>query len=161
MSDDQGLAEELGTFRPPAPGSRTAAAANAADQATPAGPADIPELPTAGVVPVAVQAAEECVPRTRSVQAGGYSLLLPQDPSRVRAVLLAVDSPMVLCRSVELAQDASNVVTNVPYPTGFYLPAGIPLEYKSKGALWVASTIAGGGAASRVSVLVEHANPGL
>ena len=61
-------------------------------------------------------------------------------------------------RDQELAQDASNQVATVPYPTGMYLPVGMPLVVQNKGLVWAANTSTS--ATSRIAVLVEHADPG-
>jgi hypothetical protein len=143
------------------PGSRIAAAASAAGQEAPPVPAvpHIPWAPPVEAVPVRVKAAEEGTGRTMVLQPAQARQLLPQDPERARALLIAVDNPVVLCATKELAQAADNQITNVPYPTGFYLPVGVPVAWQNKGLWWAVNTSSS--AASRVSVLVEHENPGI
>jgi hypothetical protein len=153
------LAAELGIEHTPHPGSRIDAAARGQAQQVPAAdPPAIPEAPSVEAVPVRPVAAEEAVYRTMSLAAAAARQLLPQDPGRVRAVIVAIDNPVVLCATKELAQDAANQVTSTPYPTGFYLPVGVPLVVMNKSLVWVASTSAS--LASRISVVVEHADPG-
>ncbi len=76
--------------------------------------------------------------------------LLPQDPRRRRAVILAVDNDVYVASSLELAQAVEGSTTA---SDAFYLSKGIPLPVTAKAALWVAATTTA--TASRVSVLVE------
>lgn len=84
-----------------------------------------------------------------------YQLLLPKDPSRKRAVVTAVDTtPVVICTSLELAQNPQNAATGAGLPaSGFVLPHGLMVTIESRGALWVANTTA---TACRVSVIVDR-----
>lgn len=77
-------------------------------------------------------------------------LLLPQDPRRRRAVVLAIDNDVYVASSLELAQAVEGAATG---SDAFYLSKGVPLPVTTKAALWVACTTTG--SASRVSVLVE------
>jgi hypothetical protein len=79
-------------------------------------------------------------------------LLLPRDPMRFRATIMAIDEPVVLANTKDLATNAANAVTNVPNPTGFYLPVSIPVVIMSKGPCYVAATSA---TPTRISVAVE------
>lgn len=77
--------------------------------------------------------------------------LLPQDPRRRRAVVLAVDSDVYVAGSLELAQAVEGQTTA---SDAFYLPKGLPgIVITAKAAFWVAATTTA--TASRVSVLVE------
>jgi len=76
--------------------------------------------------------------------------ILPQDPRRRRAVILAVDNDVYLAGSLELAQAAEGGTAST---LTFYLPKSIPLPVMSKGALFASATTTA--TASRISVLVE------
>jgi len=78
-------------------------------------------------------------------------LILPQDPLRRNALVLAVDNDVYLCSSKETAQAAAATTTS---SAGFYLPKSILMAVPSKGAVWAAcSTTA---QTSRVSVFVAR-----
>lgn len=80
-------------------------------------------------------------------------LLLPQDPNRNRAVVTALDEPVVLCSTKELAQDPRNAGTGAGLPAaGYVLSIGTQLIIESRGAVWIAATSA---TAGRVSVMVD------
>lgn len=94
------------------------------------------------------------VARTTSLNASANQRILPQDPTRRRAVVMSIDNDIVICQTKELAQDSRNQVANVPYPTGFYLPKGLPgIEITSRNEWYAVNTSSSG--ATRVSVLVE------
>ena len=76
--------------------------------------------------------------------------VLPQDPRRRRAVLLAVDNDVYLASSLETAQAAEGATTST---FAFYLPKSIPVPITSKAAFWAAASTTA--STSRVSVLVE------
>lgn len=78
-------------------------------------------------------------------------LILPQDPLRRNALVLAVDNDVYLCSSKETAQAAAGVTTS---SAGFYLPKSILMAVPSKGAVWAAITTSSG--TSRVSVFVAR-----
>jgi len=78
------------------------------------------------------------------------ALLLPQDPRRRSALVLAIDNDVYVASSLELAQAVEGATTG---SDAFYLSKGVPLPVTSKAALWVACTTTG--SSSRVSVLVE------
>lgn len=79
--------------------------------------------------------------------------LLPVDPNREDAAVLAVDNPVVIAQTLAQAQNAANTVANVPAPVGFYLPVGVRWPVKATGPLWVAATTTATN--SRVSVMVH------
>lgn len=79
-----------------------------------------------------------------------YLAILPRDPRRRRAVLVAVDADVYVCSSPDLAAYVAGGNTSAD---AFYLPKGVPLAVQSKAALWAACTTTA--SASRVSVLVE------
>ena len=76
--------------------------------------------------------------------------VLPQDPRRRTALLLAVDNDVYLASSLELAQAAQGSAAS---GQAFYLPAGVPIPVVNKSALWAASTTTA--TPSRVSVLIS------
>jgi hypothetical protein len=76
--------------------------------------------------------------------------LLPQDPRRRRAVILAVDNAVYVASSLETAQAAEGSTTATH---AFYLPTAVPIPVHSRGALWCSATTTS--SQSRVSVLVE------
>lgn len=77
--------------------------------------------------------------------------LLPQDPRRRHALVLAVDNDVYLCGSLETAQAVAGSTTAAD---GFYLPKGIAVAIVNKAAHWVAVTTTA--APSRVSVLINQ-----
>ena len=77
-------------------------------------------------------------------------LLLPQDPRRRSAILLAPDNDVYLASSPELAQTAQGSASS---GQAFYLPAGVPVPVVNKAALWAAATTTA--STSRVSVLIS------
>jgi len=127
-------------------------------------PAPIPD-PDASAIPepfpvIAVrdEAPAQGIPRTVGLSANRPVLpLLPQDPRRRRAVIIAVEKPAVICPSVDLAV-AVNGAANTGSIEGFYLPVNVPIVWTSKSAEWVTFTTTdapGAGATNHVSVLVE------
>lgn len=149
----------------PNPGSRIGRAASAAAQAMPeAAAVELHQTDLASVqpdmrpVPVQSVAAEESVPRTLVLQPNQARQLMPQDPARQSAVILAVDADIVICDTKDLASSPDNQLASLPYPTGFYLPKGVPLPTRNRGLLWAVNTSST--VANRVSVLAEiNANP--
>jgi hypothetical protein len=109
-------------------------------------------------VPVREESPAQAIPRTVGLSANRPVLpLLPQDPRRRRAVVLAVEKPAVLCSSPDLAAAAS-ALPNTGSIEGFYLPVNVPVPIMAKGAFWVTYTTTdapGAGAVNHVSVLVE------
>lgn len=77
--------------------------------------------------------------------------LLPQDPLRRNALILAVDNDVYLCSSKETAQSAAATTTS---SAGFYLPKAILMAVPSKGAVWAACTTTA--STSRISVFVSR-----
>jgi hypothetical protein len=78
--------------------------------------------------------------------------LLPVDPEREDAAILAVDNPVVIAQSYEQAANPANTVANVPQPIGTYIPVGVRWPVKATGATWVGLTTTATN--SRVSVMV-------
>lgn len=78
-------------------------------------------------------------------------LMLPQDPLRRNALVMAIDNDVYLCGSLETAQAAAGAATNT---IGFYLPKNILMAVPSKGAVWAAATTSSGN--SRISVFVSR-----
>lgn len=109
-------------------------------------------------IPVREESPAQAVPRTVSLSASNpVRALLPQDPRRRRAVVLAVEKAAVICGSVDLAQTA-NGAANTGGIEGFYLPSGQQVVITAKSAFWVTYTSTdapGAGATNHVSVLVE------
>jgi hypothetical protein len=77
--------------------------------------------------------------------------LLPQDPNRQSAVILAIDNDVYICSSLETAMLSAGAAT---YAHAFYLPAGTPIPISNRGAYWVACTTTA--STSRVSVLINR-----
>lgn len=109
-------------------------------------------------IPVRDEAPAQGTGRTISLSANNpVRPLLPQDPRRRRAVVVAVEKPAVICQSLDLAQ-AANGAANTGSIEGFYLPVGVPFPMLNKAAWWVTYTTTdapGAGAVNHVSVLVE------
>jgi hypothetical protein len=150
------------------PGSRQAGAQNAAWQAEPspahvaAHQAELAGTPGTGPVPVQGSVRSErprdAVWRTMVLAAGQARQLLPQEPQRYRAVIIAVDQPVIICMNKDLATAPDNQFTAEGFPTGFWLPTGIALPVESKALAWVVNPSQA--AAAHVSVLIErHENP--
>lgn len=95
--------------------------------------------------------ADQGIPRTVALSGSNpFRPLLPQDPSRRRAVVLAADNDVWICSSLEIAQAVAGTATG---SDAFYLPKGIAVDIRNHSACWVAATTTSTG--SRVSVLVE------
>ena len=114
------------------------------DQTETALPEPVPAIPVRSEAPATGIA--RCV--TLSA-ANPVLLLLPQDPQRRSAILLAADNDVYVCSSLELAQAVQGVTTS---GQGFYLPSKIAVPVVSKGALWAAATTIA--TPSRISVLI-------
>lgn len=97
---------------------------------------------------------EDGVWRTLVLMPGQARQMLPQDPDRARAVILAVDQAVILCETQALAQSPNNSGSQPAYPDGFYLSLGIPVPVYSKGLVWVVN--ASNSSYAHVSVLVER-----
>lgn len=127
--------------------------AEAAQLQAPAGMFDpveeaIPEPLVA--VPVRTEAPAQGNAAVVVLSAGNPVLpLLPQDPRRRSAIVLAVDNDVYLSQSKDLA--ATTQGANTGTQAG-YLPAGIGLPILSKNAWYVAATTLA--TSSRVTVLV-------
>ena len=77
-------------------------------------------------------------------------LLLPHDPKRVIAQVLAPDNDVWICGSQEIAQAVEGATTG---SSAFYLPKGVVLPISGKGAVWAACTTTA--SVSRISVLTQ------
>lgn len=127
----------------------------AADMPAPAGAVDQAETaipaPVAGI-PVRDEATDQAVWQTVRLSATNPTRpLLPQNPHRRSAVLLAVDNDVFVCSSLELAQAVEGATTGTG---GFYLPKGVAIPVRNKAACWAAATTTA--TVSRVSVLTEN-----
>jgi hypothetical protein len=136
----------------PHPGSRLDAVNQAAAQETPV--AGSPDL--AGkeefTVSVRMDAPEIGYPQSISLSSTNqYGLLLPQDPLRRNALVLAVDNDIYLCATKEAAQAVAGGSTSSGV---FYLPKTILMAVPSKSQVWAACTTTSGN--SRVSVFVSR-----
>lgn len=152
------------TWHNPYPGSRLHAAQSAEQHAEPdltqphasmdelSGIGDLTPVPVTGTPRVAI--GDDGVYRTNTVAPSAMRQLLPQDPQRYRALVLAVDNDVILCDTKDLASSPNNSVANVPNPDGFYLPKGVPLPLANKGLVWVVNTSSS--ASTRVSVVIER-----
>jgi len=147
------------------PGSRHAAAINAAVQAEPdAAHVAAHQAELAGemsnLTPVPVQGlvhtarADTGTYRTMVLQGAQARQLLPQDPQRFMAYVMAIDYPIILCDNKDLATSPDNSTTNIPYPQGAYLPTGIMVPILNKGLCWAVNTNAN--TATRIFTLVER-----
>lgn len=83
--------------------------------------------------------------------ANSVALILPHDPLRRNALILANDNDVYLCASKEAAQAVAGTTTGV---AGFYLNKTILMAVPSKGAVWAATTTNSG--TSRVSIFVAR-----
>ena len=123
--------------------------------------------PIADVTPIPVAVIDAVtVTRVFPQHSSAYTLVLTAtqpvqqicdlDPLRHQITLCAVDHDIVLCHSLQQAQDAANQATNIPNPNGFVITnaAGFPpfLRIESTGPLWVV----GNSFPSRVSAFVER-----
>jgi hypothetical protein len=88
-----------------------------------------------------------------STGATAVAQLAPRDYERVEIRILAVDEPVVLAQSKEMAESASNTATGVPNPVGSYLPVGIDRLIGNCDEIWVAATSA---TAGRVSCIISR-----
>lgn len=103
------------------------------------------------VIPVRDESPAQATARCVSLSsANPVRPLLPQDPKRRRAVVLAVDNDVYIASSLELAQAVEGGTTGAD---AFYLPKSVPVPVTAKSAFWVACTTTS--TTSRVSVLVE------
>jgi hypothetical protein len=80
--------------------------------------------------------------------------ILPQDPLRVRAVVIVHDQPVVLCHSRSSANAAANTVAGTPNPSGAYVQAdpttpSQPIPVYGVQEVWAAATY---GESARVTV---------
>lgn len=137
----------------PHPGSRLDATAQAAQQETPEVHAEIgtvsgrPEI----IVPVADQL--PALGRGYVVVLGAANPvlpLLPQDPKRRSAIVIAVDSAVYLASTRNDAQASAGGAGGM---TACYLPAGVAIPVLNAAAWYAAATTLA--APSRVSVLIS------
>lgn len=79
----------------------------------------------------------------------GHALvqILPQDPLRVRAVVIVHDQPVVLAHSRSSANAVANTVAGTPEPSGAYVQAdpstpSAPIDFYGVQEVWAAATYA-------------------
>jgi len=134
----------------PHPGSRLDATAQAAAHEMPAEQIETPSGDPEIVVPVITVLPELGRGYVVVLSANNLVLpLLPQDPRRRSATVLAVDNDVYIAPTREAVQGSAGAATG----TGaFYLPKGIPMPVPAKGAWYTAATTSA--SQSRVSVLV-------
>jgi len=102
-------------------------------------------------VPVRNESPAQAIARCVTLSAANpVLLLLPQDPRRRRAMVLAVDNDVYVASSKELGQAVQG---GALASDAFYLPKGVPVPVTARAALWAACTTTA--AASRISLLVE------
>lgn len=160
------MAEPLAGFMPH-PGSRMERTGSAAAQEAPDHHEAVPAPEQPFVVTTHSHMPEETIPRTVVLgSANPFLPVLPRDLRRRRAVLIATVSPVILCETKELAQQAAAAiaagVTPASVNMGAYLPVGVALQVESRGLVYAVATsftaaTAGGGS------LVNHGsvtNPG-
>jgi hypothetical protein len=83
-----------------------------------------------------------------------YKIALPEDNTRRKATIIALDNPVVLCHAEEQAQDPTNLVASVPQPNGGYIPINVPVPVSSHSVVFVAATTTATN--SRVFVSIER-----
>lgn len=85
-----------------------------------------------------------------------FAELLPLDPLRLSAQIIASDAAIVLCHSRAQATDTRNQVANVPNPVGAYIPTGVVVDVPGTQQMFAAATSA---TAARVTVIVARRSP--
>ena len=110
---------------------------------------------------IGVAAVEEKEPEHFSIAtftiAGGQptdvraNQILPLDPDRKDAWIIAIDAPFVLCDSVAQASASQNQVTGIPAPAGGYVPQLQEIHVTGTGALWAATPVA-----TRITVITNR-----
>lgn len=80
--------------------------------------------------------------------------LVPLDENRLYIEVQAVDQDVVICTDISQSQDASNVATGLPNPTGILLPKAntTPTRIEGAGRMWVTAAAY----PARVAVYVVH-----
>lgn len=109
-------------------------------------------LPEPGpVVSVRDESPAQGIGRCISLSANNPVLpLLPQDPRRRHALVLAVDNDVWISDTLEGAQAAEGSTSG---SFAFYLPKAIAIPVVNKGAWWAAATTTG--SVSRISVMTD------
>jgi hypothetical protein len=149
----------------PAPGSALDRTARAAGQAAPdefAAQLHQNDLESVSrpltTVSVDPERPECAIFRTLVLQPVQARQLVPRDPRRRRAMIMAIDEPVIICNTQDQASSPDNLAAAVPYPAGFWLPAGIPVYLESRDLAWAFNPNAT--TPTRVSVMTErHENP--
>lgn len=80
------------------------------------------------------------------------AILLPRDPEREAADILAVDNAVVIAATQAQAGAAQNTVTDTPQPSGAWIPVGTRYTIRATGVVWAGITTTATN--SRVSVVV-------
>lgn len=93
-----------------------------------------------------------------STSSNPVTQLLGRDYTRVDAVVIAVDQPVVLAQNQAMAESVNNQnqATIGPIPSGSYIPAGYPVPINHCDEVWIAATSSSLG---RVSVIVSLNGP--
>lgn len=137
----------------PHPGSRLDAVNQAAAHESPV--TEIPQMASDAerfVVDVRQDAPAFGYPQSITLNSvNQIGLLLPHDPLRRNALVLAVDSDVYLCATKEAAQAVAGGATSSGV---FYLPKTVLMAVPSRGAVWAACTTTSGN--SRVSIFVSR-----
>lgn len=82
--------------------------------------------------------------------------LLGRDYDRLEARILAVDEPVILAQSKEMAENAANQAASIPNPVGSYLPVSLDRVLRNCDEVWAAATSA---TPTRISVVVSRRLP--
>lgn len=106
---------------------------------------------TTVVIPARVATAQ-----AQSNSDNGFAQLLRLDPMRKSGALLTPDGPLIICHSVQQANNVNNYVASTPQPEGGYLPQGANVALDGTGPLWGANP---SGTSIRVTVIQNRRNP--
>jgi hypothetical protein len=107
---------------------------------------------TVETVPQHMTASTFVVSTTNADQA--IQQILPQDPLRVRAVVIVHDQPVIICHSRSSANASANTASGTPQPSGGYVQAdpttpSPPIPFYGVQEVWAAATY---GEPARVTV---------
>jgi hypothetical protein len=106
-------------------------------------------------LPVANQGSDYGTFKTVVLSAANpYKLGLPEDNTRRHARIIAIDNPVILCHSENMAQDGANEVTDTPAPNGGYIPVGLVVPVTCQSVVFLAATTTA--TESRVFVSIER-----
>jgi hypothetical protein len=82
--------------------------------------------------------------------------ILPKSDKRVVAFVQALDNDVVIVTSISQGQAKSNTATNVPYPSGTYLPKANTAPLRIDGNDLVYAGITTTASNSRVSIIATY-----